>query len=52
MSWHFDHLAFNTPDGQLLQEAFDSLLGLAPGRRPPFPFPDAGCIRMRRRWCM
>lgn len=39
MSWHFDHLAFNTPDGQLLQEAFGSLLGLAPGRRPPFPFP-------------
>jgi len=39
MSWHFDHLAFNTPDGQPLQEAFGSLLGLAPGRRPPFPFP-------------
>jgi hypothetical protein len=39
MSWTFDHLAFNTADGQTLQEDFALLLGLKPGRRPPFPFP-------------
>ncbi|MEN0105104.1 MAG: hypothetical protein AAGC84_01625 [Pseudomonas sp.] len=39
MSWQFDHLAFNTPDGSDLQDAFARLLGLAPGKRPPFPFP-------------
>ncbi|WP_085657005.1 hypothetical protein [Pseudomonas sp. B11(2017)] len=39
MTWHFDHLAFSTPDGPALQDAFDGLLGLKPGRRPPFPFP-------------
>jgi len=39
MTWTFDHLAFNTADGQALQDAFGGLLGLMPGRRPPFPFP-------------
>ncbi|MCX2546165.1 hypothetical protein [Pseudomonas sp. COW5] len=39
MTWTFDHLAFNTADGQTLQDTFDALLGLKPGRRPPFPFP-------------
>ncbi|AXI61769.1 hypothetical protein DLD99_15235 [Pseudomonas kribbensis] len=39
MTWTFDHLAFNTADGQALQDAFGALLGLTPGRRPPFPFP-------------
>jgi len=39
MSWTFDHLAFNTADGQSLQDDFAKLLGLKPGRRPPFPFP-------------
>ncbi|WP_242207158.1 MULTISPECIES: hypothetical protein [unclassified Pseudomonas] len=39
MSWTFDHLAFNTADGQTLQDGFALLLGLAPGRRPAFPFP-------------
>jgi len=39
MSWTFDHLAFNTADGQTVQDNFAALLGLAPGRRPPFPFP-------------
>ena len=39
MTWTFDHLAFNTADGQTLQDNFAALLGLAPGRRPPFPFP-------------
>ncbi|ANI54871.1 hypothetical protein ACKUG4_17495 [Pseudomonas glycinae] len=39
MTWTFDHLAFNTADGQTLQDAFGRLLGLTPGRRPPFPFP-------------
>lgn len=39
MSWHFDHLAFNTNDGDGLQRIFEQVLGLAPGRRPPFPFP-------------
>ncbi|WP_347900646.1 hypothetical protein [Pseudomonas purpurea] len=39
MSWQFDHLAFNTADGAALQSAFQALLGLQPGRRPPFPFP-------------
>ncbi|WP_236179100.1 MULTISPECIES: hypothetical protein [Pseudomonas] len=39
MTWHFDHMAFNAPDGQRIQEAFNALLGLTPGRRPPFPFP-------------
>jgi len=39
MSWTFDHLAFNTADGQALQDDFAKLLGLNPGRRPPFPFP-------------
>ena len=52
MTWTFDHLAFNTGDGQTLQDAFGGLLGLTPGRRPPFPFPGVGCIRMGRRWCM
>ncbi|RVD79702.1 hypothetical protein [Pseudomonas koreensis] len=39
MSWTFDHLAFNSADGQTLQDSFGQLLGLTPGRRPPFPFP-------------
>ncbi|WP_433590024.1 hypothetical protein [Pseudomonas koreensis] len=39
MSWTFDHLAFNTADGQNVQDSFGQLLGLTPGRRPPFPFP-------------
>ncbi|WP_166219305.1 hypothetical protein [Pseudomonas atagonensis] len=39
MTWTFDHLAFNTADGQTLQNNFEALLGLKPGRRPPFPFP-------------
>ncbi|CAI8704354.1 hypothetical protein [Pseudomonas sp. IT-P395] len=39
MTWTFDHLAFNTADGQTLQDGFAKLLGLKPGRRPPFPFP-------------
>jgi len=39
MTWHFDHMAFNAPDGQPIQDAFNALLGLTPGRRPPFPFP-------------
>ncbi|MDT4857225.1 hypothetical protein D3C80_1664460 [compost metagenome] len=37
--WQFDHLAFNTLDGDGLQAAFAQLLGLTPGPRPPFPFP-------------
>lgn len=39
MTWHFDHLAFNTAEGDALQRAFQALLGLEAGRRPPFPFP-------------
>ncbi|MGE7958856.1 hypothetical protein ACQKQA_20110 [Pseudomonas sp. NPDC089530] len=39
MTWQFDHLAFNTAEGDALQQAFQALLGLEPGRRPPFPFP-------------
>ena len=39
MTWHFDHLAFNTHDGAPLQRLFGDLLGLQPGARPPFPFP-------------
>lgn len=39
MTWHFDHLAFNTAEGDVLQQAFQALLGLQAGRRPPFPFP-------------
>jgi catechol 2,3-dioxygenase-like lactoylglutathione lyase family enzyme len=39
MTWTFDHLAFNTADGQTLQDTFQAVLGLTPGRRPPFPFP-------------
>lgn len=39
MSWRFDHLAFNSPQGAGLQQAFADLLGLQSGRRPPFPFP-------------
>ena len=39
MTWTFDHLAFNTANGQALQDAFGGLLGLTQGRRPPFPFP-------------
>ncbi|MGC5703276.1 hypothetical protein J4P02_24060 [Pseudomonas sp. NFXW11] len=39
MNWRFDHLAFNCAEGEGLQQAFADLLGLQPGRRPPFPFP-------------
>ena len=39
MTWHFDHLAFNTHDGAPLQRLFGDLLGLRSGARPPFPFP-------------
>ncbi|UCR84431.1 VOC family protein [Pseudomonas chlororaphis] len=39
MTWHFDHLAFNTAEGDALQQAFQALLGLQAGRHPPFPFP-------------
>lgn len=39
MTWHFDHLAFNTHDGAPLQRLFGDLLGLQAGARPPFPFP-------------
>ncbi|WP_456022581.1 hypothetical protein [Pseudomonas protegens] len=39
MTWTFDHLAFNTADGQTLQDDFAKLLGLKQGRPPPFPFP-------------
>lgn len=39
MTWTFDHLAFNSADGETLQENFAALLGLTRGRRPPFPFP-------------
>jgi len=39
VNWRFDHLAFNCDQGQALQQAFADLLGLQPGRRPPFPFP-------------
>ncbi|WP_068829003.1 hypothetical protein [Pseudomonas sp. BMS12] len=38
MDLQFDHIAFNTPDG-LLQLSLEKLLGVAPGPRPPFPFP-------------
>ncbi|MFV3370909.1 hypothetical protein ACNFH5_22305 [Pseudomonas sp. NY15435] len=34
----FDHIAFNTPSG-VLQASLETLLGVAPGPRPPFPFP-------------
>lgn len=39
MTWHFDHLAFNTADGAPLQQLFGDLLGLQAGPRPAFPFP-------------
>lgn len=39
MTWHFDHLAFNTHDGAPLERLFGDLLGLQAGPRPPFPFP-------------
>ncbi len=52
MTWTFDHLAFNTVDGQALQDAFGALLGLKPGRGRRFRFLGVGCIRMGRRWCM
>jgi hypothetical protein len=39
MTWHFDHLAFNTDNGAPLQQLFGALLGLQPGPRPAFPFP-------------
>ncbi|OLF53648.1 hypothetical protein [Pseudomonas chlororaphis] len=45
MTWHFDHLAFNTAQGDALQQAFQDLLGLQPGRRPPFPFPGRWLYR-------
>lgn len=41
MTWHFDHLAFNTHDGALLERLFGDLLGLQAGPRPPFPFPGS-----------
>lgn len=34
----FDHIAFNTPNPEL-QLALQTLLGVEPGPRPPFPFP-------------
>ncbi|MDD0974122.1 hypothetical protein [Pseudomonas fontis] len=39
LDFQFDHLAFSTPGNSTLQASLQTLLGIAPGFRPPFPFP-------------
>ncbi len=37
--WRFDHVNLQASDGSALHRLFVEVMGLRPGRRPPFPFP-------------
>lgn len=38
-AWRFDHVNVSIGSGDALRRLFESVMGLAPDYRPPFPFP-------------
>ncbi len=38
-TWRFDHVNLSMGGTQALRTMFEGVMGLAPGYRPPFPFP-------------